>query len=171
MIEPNRASKIAAHENLTIDKEPQMNVLSGRWSRELAQHARQASVEDGIRAVVLTGAGDKAFCAGADLKEREGMSDADMRTLLSSSTPVPRAGARRQAVFIAALNGAAFGGGTELALACDLRVAAATAELGLTEMKAGHHPRRRRHRQRLAQVVGFGRAKEMILSARRKEAQ
>src|SRR5260370_6868954 len=67
---------------LTIDKEPELNVLSRGLVAELAQHARQAAVEPGVRAVVITGAGERAFCAGANLKERRGWTEDDIRRWL-----------------------------------------------------------------------------------------
>src|SRR5260370_29154346 len=72
---------------LTIDKEAQMNVLSRALVAELGQAARKAAVEDGVRAVVITGAGHRAFCAGANLKERLGWSEADVRRWLVELHP------------------------------------------------------------------------------------
>src|SRR5881409_78600 len=96
---------------LTIDKEPQMNVLSRALVAELAQHARQASVESGVRAVVLTGAGHRAFCAGANLKERQGWTEDDVRRWLVELHTSLREIERCQKPWIAAINGLALGGG------------------------------------------------------------
>jgi len=115
------------------------------------------------RCVVLTGAGDRAFCAGADLKERNGMSDADWakqhqlfeRAFLAlMDCPLP---------LIAAVNGAAFGGGLEMALACDFIYAAKTAKFALPETSLGIMPGGG-GTQTLTRIVGPARAKEIILS-------
>ncbi len=150
----------------TIDRAERMNALSRAVVRELGRLAREAASDSELRAVILTGAGDKAFCAGADLKERKGMDEDDVRDFLPlyrasfgaiDALPVP--------VF-AALNGVAFGGGLELALACDFRVAAASAKIGLTETSLGIIPGAG-GTQRLTRIVGPARAKELIVFARR----
>ncbi len=118
-----------------------------------------------LRCVILTGAGDKAFSAGGDLKEREGMTDEAWRlqhavieesayAVLNSSVPV-----------IAAVNGVAFGGGCELALCCDFIYAARTAHFALPEVTRGIMPGGG-GTQNLPRAVGERRAKELILSGR-----
>src|SRR5215203_5460453 len=87
-----------------------------------------------VRAVVLTGAG-RAFCAGADLKERRAMTLPETWAFLDELNKLANTIAALPRPVIAAINGAAFGGGLELALACDLRIAADSAELGLTEVR------------------------------------
>jgi enoyl-CoA hydratase/carnithine racemase len=151
---------------LTIDKEPQMNVLSRALVAELALHARQTSVEPGVRAVVLTGAGHRAFCAGANLKERTGWTEDDIRRWLVELHAGFREIERCHKPWIAAINGLALGGGCELALACDLRVMDPMAEIGLTETKVGIIPGGG-GTVRLSRVVGMGRAKDLIFTARR----
>src|SRR5690606_19455794 len=96
--------------------------------------------DDEVRVVVLTGAGDKAFSAGADLKERKGVSAADTGPYVDAISGAIEAWARMPKVTVGAINGAAFGGGMELALACDLRIAADTAQFGLTEVRLGIMP-------------------------------
>ena len=154
---------------LTIDGETRMNVLSRALVAELRQHALQASSEPGVRAVVITGAGLKAFCAGANLKERQGWTDDDVRRWLVELHAGLREIERCQKPWIAALNGVAFGGGCELALACDIRVMDPGAQIGLTETKIGIIPGGGGC-VRLARVVGQGRARELILTARRIDA-
>src|SRR5436190_15687033 len=154
---------------LTIDGEAQMNVLSRALVAELAEQARQAAVEDAIRVVVLTGAGRRAFCAGANLKERQGWTEDDVRRWLQELHGSLREVERSPKPWIAAVNGLALGGGCELALACDLRVLDPAAQIGLTETKIGVIPGGG-GTVRLARIAGVGRAKDLILTARRVEA-
>jgi enoyl-CoA hydratase/carnithine racemase len=133
---------------------------------ELEKMLERVSSTRAVRAVVLTGAGDKAFCAGADLKERAKMSEADVRTFLAALRRLLRSFEVSDCVFIAAINGLALGGGMEIALCCDLRVASETAELGLPEVKLGIIPGGG-GTQRLARLIGPARAKDLILTGRR----
>ena len=153
----------------TIDGEGRRNAISRAMLQEFEGLVARVSRGHDTRAVVLTGAGDKAFCAGADLKERGTMSEPEVRAFLDGLRRTLRAVEKSDCVFIAALNGAALGGGTELALACDLRVAAPAAELGLTEVKLGIIPGGG-GTQRLSRLVGAGRAKDLILTGRRLNA-
>jgi len=124
---------------------------------------------DDLRAVVLTGTG-KAFCAGADLKERLTMSPEQTWGFLDELNRLMNAVAAFPRPVIAAINGAAFGGGLELALACDIRIAADTAEMGLTEVRLGVIPGAG-GTQRLARVASVAVAKELILTGMRVRAQ
>ena len=151
---------------LVIDREDRRNSLSRDTLFALGRLGRELVADPDVRAIVLTGRGDKAFCAGADLKERQGMSLEDVRVQVGlyrtelgvlDHSPKP---------VVAALNGVAFGGGLELALLCDLRVAAPHAELALPETTLGIIPGAG-GTQRLPRVVGEARAKEMILLGRR----
>jgi enoyl-CoA hydratase/carnithine racemase len=154
---------------LTIDKERQLNVLSRALVGELLEHARKADSDPSLRAVVLTGAGHRAFCAGANLKERQGWTDDDIRQWLVELHQGLRAIERCSRPWIAAVNGLALGGGCELALACDLRVLDPAAQVGLTETRIGVIPGGG-GTVRLARIVGLGRARDLILTARRVEA-
>jgi enoyl-CoA hydratase/carnithine racemase len=120
--------------------------------------------------LIITGAGDRAFCAGADLKERLAMSEGEVRRFLSAirrlfikieELPLP---------VLAAINGVSLGGGTELALACDLRVAVAHATMGLTETRLAIIPGAG-GTQRLPRLVGTALAKELIFTGRKLTAQ
>ncbi|RKG80528.1 enoyl-CoA hydratase-related protein [Corallococcus terminator] len=153
----------------TIDGESRRNAISRAMLQELGQLVARVSGNRDVRAVIITGAGDKAFCAGADLKERAGMAEPEVRAFLDGLRNAFRSIEKSDCVFIAAINGAAFGGGTELALACDLRVASPATELGLTEVKLGIIPGGG-GTQRLARLIGPGRAKDLILTARRVNA-
>ena len=166
---PIRVEQRGAVAVWTIDRADRANALSRPTLLAFGKLAREAATNPSIRAVVVTGAGEKAFCAGADLKERQGMSENDVRVQVGlyrselgplDHSPKP---------VIAAINGAALGGGLELALCCDLRVAAAHAVLGLPETSLGIIPGAG-GTQRLPRVVGEARAKEMILLARRLSA-
>jgi enoyl-CoA hydratase/carnithine racemase len=153
----------------TIDREARMNSLSRALLYALGKLTREAITNSSIKAIVLTGRGDKAFCAGADLKERQGMSENDIRVQVelyrSELGPLDRS----PKPVIAALNGVAFGGGLELALICDLRVAAEHVQVGLPETTLGIIPGAG-GTQRLPRIVGEARAKEMILLGRRLSA-
>jgi methylglutaconyl-CoA hydratase len=151
---------------LTIDRADRRNALSRETLFALGRLGRELVADASVRAIVVTGAGDKAFCAGADLKERQGMTPDDVRAQVGlyrselgvlDTSPKP---------VVAALNGVAFGGGLELALICDLRVAAPRAELALPETTLGIIPGAG-GTQRLPRVVGDARAKEMILLGRK----
>ena len=150
----------------TIERADRANALSRATLFAFGKLAREAATNPSIRAIVVTGAGEKAFCAGADLKERQGMSENDVRVQVAlyrselgplDHCPKP---------VVAAINGAALGGGLELALCCDLRVAASHAQLGLPETSLGIIPGAG-GTQRLPRIVGEARAKEMILLSRR----
>jgi methylglutaconyl-CoA hydratase len=124
---------------------------------------------DDLRVVVLTGSG-KAFSAGADLKERRAMTLEQTWGFLDELNRLINAVATFPRPVLAAINGVAFGGGLELALACDLRLAADSAELGLTEVRLGVIPGAG-GTQRLARVASVAAAKELILTGRRVRAQ
>ncbi len=155
---------------LTIRRPEVMNCLSFPTLRRLRTLFHELGQDLSIRAVVVTGEGEKAFCAGADLKER--------KTMPAERVPVFVANIRRtmddlEALpqpTIGAVNGFAFGGGTEMLLACDLRVAAPHAQLGLTETSLAIIPGAG-GTQRLPRLIGKARAKDLILSARRIDAE
>ncbi len=154
---------------LTLDRPERMNALSRELIRALGAAARAAATDDDVRAIVLTGAGDKAFCAGADLKERQGFTKDDVRAQLRLYRSELGALDRSPKPVVAAINGVALGGGLELALMCDLRVAAPTAQLALPETGLAIIPGAG-GTQKLPRIVGEARAKEMILTGRRLSA-
>ncbi len=150
----------------TIDLEPRRNAISRAMLRELAELGARAAGRRSLRAVVITGAGDKAFCAGADLKERAAMSAEEVHAFHRELREGLRGLEESPKVIVAALNGAALGGGLELALACDLRLCAPHAELGLPEVSLGIIPGGGAC-ARLPRLIGLARAKELVLTARR----
>ncbi len=154
---------------VTLDRPERMNALSRALVSRFGEIGRELAGLEDVRLVVVTGAGDKAFCAGADLKERASMSPDEVRALLVAyetelgwleTIAVPT---------LAAINGAALGGGLELALLCDLRIAAHHAVLGLPETSLGVIPGAG-GTQRLPRLLGEARAKELILRAARLSA-
>ena len=151
---------------LRINREDRRNALSRETLFAFGRLGAELVGDPKIKAIIVTGTGDKAFCAGADLKERQGMSSDDVRAQVGlyrtqlgvlDTSPKP---------VVAALNGVAFGGGLELALICDLRVAAPHVEIALPETTLGIIPGAG-GTQRLPRVVGEARAKEMILLGRK----
>ena len=150
----------------TIDRPDRMNSLSRDLLLAFGRLAREAVSDPRVRAIVITGEGDKAFCAGADLKERQGMTENDVRVQVDLYRTELGPLDRSPKPVVAAINGVAFGGGLELALVCDMRVAAAHAQLALPETSLGIIPGAG-GTQRLPRIVGEARAKEMILLARK----
>lgn len=150
---------------VTLNRPEVRNALNTQMGRELREIFAPLRFTPGeLRCIVITGSGDKAFCAGGDLKERHGMSDEDWRLQHAifeegyyaiMECPVP---------VIAAVNGAAFAGGCELALACDFIYAVRTARFALTEVSLGIMPGGG-GTQNLPRAVGARRAKEVILTA------
>ena len=147
-----------------------MNALDRPTLEELRDRLRALAHDDDTRVVVLTGAGEKAFVAGADIKYMGSLSVLEARTWggLGHSCALLLETMRKPT--IAAINGFALGGGCELALACDLRYAAATAKLGQPEINLGIIPGWG-GTQRLARVCGLGVAKELILTGRLVDAE
>ncbi|MEZ4399685.1 MAG: enoyl-CoA hydratase-related protein [Kofleriaceae bacterium] len=155
---------------VTLARPEARNALSRAVNEELARLARTLGDDPDVRAVVLTGAGDQAFCAGADLKERKGVPAAASKPYIDAISGAIDAWARLPKPTLCAMNGSAYGGGLELALACDLRVLVAGAEVGLTEVRLGIMPGAG-GTQRLPRLIGVAAAKEMILLGRRISAE
>jgi enoyl-CoA hydratase len=155
---------------LTVNRPDALNAFDVDTLTELRDHLRELAEDADLRVVVLTGAGNRAFAAGADIKYMSGL-DVDQAKEwgalghevgdLLETMPKPT---------IAAVNGFALGGGCELALACDFRYASATAKLGQPEVNLGIIPGWG-GTQRLARVVGIGLAKELVLTGRVVDAE
>ncbi|MBO9539862.1 enoyl-CoA hydratase [bacterium] len=151
---------------LKLNRPDKMNALSFPTLLMLREAIEALRFDPEVRVVLITGEGDKAFSAGADLKERAGMTPVQVkefiRTIRDTFTAIEDLGKP----VIAVVNGLALGGGTELALACDIRLAADSALMGLTETSLGIIPGAG-GTQRLPRLVGKGKAKELIFTARR----
>ncbi len=149
---------------LVLDRQEVLNALSFTFLEEIAD-AFDAVGKMGARALVITGAGTKAFCAGADVKELRGRDPAAHRHSLRRGQEIFSKLEALPIASIAVINGYAFGGGLELALAATFRLATANAKLGFPEIKLGMIPGYG-GTQRLPRVVGEARALELILTGR-----
>jgi methylglutaconyl-CoA hydratase len=154
---------------LTLNRPDSANALSLALLSEFQEVLTELRFRSDVRVVILTGAGSKAFCAGADLKERRGMDENQVRKTVGQIRGVVEGVANLPMPVIAAVNGVAFGGGTELALAADLRIAAESAKFGLTETSLAIIPGAG-GTQRLPRLIGLAKAKELIFTARRIDA-
>ena len=149
---------------VTLNRPDVANALNTRMGLELVEVFEALSVDlENLRAVIITGHGDKAFCAGGDLKERNGMSDESWQAQHVIFERMVRAIMGCPIPVLAAVNGAAYGGGCEIAAASDFVYAASTARFALTEVTLGIMPGSG-GTQNLARAVGERRAKELILS-------
>lgn len=151
---------------LVLDRPAALNAISTALAGELADEATALAGDQSIRVIVLSASGDRAFCVGADLKERNGFTDAD----LLAQRPVFRRAFGSildlRVPAIAAVSGFALGGGCELALACDLIVADDGAQFGLPEVGVGLVPGGG-GTQLLARRIGIARAADLIYTGRR----
>lgn len=155
---------------LKLNRPQVLNCLNRDLLKALIKACYELAKDRDTRVVVIIGAGNKAFCAGADLAERKGMSEGEVLDYLSLIQQAMSAIETLPQPVIAAINGPSFGGGTELALACDLRMMTAESSLRLTEVKLGIIPGAG-GTQRLPRLIGKSLAKEMILTAKPISAQ
>jgi enoyl-CoA hydratase/carnithine racemase len=160
---------------LTLNRPEAMNCFNSDLLAALADTIREADFDMELRCIVITGAAGEdgkktSFSTGADLKERRTMSPDQVRRFIFTIRNTFTAVEQVRIPVIAALNGFAFGGGMELALACDLRIAASNAVMGLTETSFAIIPGAG-GTQRLPRIIGVARAKELIFTARRIDAK
>ena len=151
---------------VTLNRPAVRNALSLDVNTRLQEIVPELEHDDEVRVVVITGAGEHAFCAGADLKERRGVPAGEAGQFINAISGAINSLGELRKPTIAAMNGSAFGGGLELALACDFRILVEGAEIGLTEVRLGIMPGAG-GTVRLPRLIGEARAKEMILLGRR----
>ncbi len=147
---------------LTVNRPEKLNALNEQVRRETLEHLERIERDDDIGVVVITGAGEKAFIAGADIGEFEGRSPIDQRQAMASPRIYDVMSTFPKPV-IAMINGFCLGGGCELAMSCDLRIASSKARFGQPEIKLGLIPGGG-GTQRLPRLAGFGQALRLILS-------
>jgi enoyl-CoA hydratase len=150
---------------LTVDRQEALNALDVASLTELRDRLQEVAEDTEVRAVILTGAGEKAFIAGADIKYMSGLDVDQAKAWGALGHEAGRLLETMPKPTIAAVNGFALGGGCELALACDIRYAASAARFGQPEVNLGIIPGWG-GTQRLARVCGLGIAKELILTGR-----
>jgi enoyl-CoA hydratase/carnithine racemase len=154
---------------VTLNRPEVMNAFNFALLRALAAEVETLASENGVRVIVITGAGQKAFAAGADLKERLSYTPEQVKEFIYTIRNLFTRIEYLNKPVIAAVNGVALGGGTELAMACDLRVASTNATFGQTETRLAIIPGAG-GTQRLPRLVGKGLAKELIFTGRRVSA-
>ena len=151
---------------VTLNRPAALNAVDEIMLAEIGEAFGALEQDPSLRIVILTGAGERAFVAGADVASMSKMSMLDARKFVCGGQQLLLRIERSSLVTIAAVNGHALGGGTELVLACDIRIAAETARFGLPETSLGLLPGWG-GTQRLARLVGPNLAKELIFTARR----
>jgi enoyl-CoA hydratase/carnithine racemase len=155
---------------LTLNRPEVMNSFNVALLHSLKEQIDDLKFNTNIRVVIITGSGQKAFCAGADLKERTTYSESQVKAFIFTIRNLFTSIEYLNKPVIAAINGVALGGGTELALACDIRIAATNALMGLTETRLAIIPGAG-GTQRLPRLIGRGKAKELIFTGRRIDAK
>jgi len=155
---------------VTLDRPEKLNAIDDQVIDELDQLFQRIEHDRSIRVVIITGGGEKAFVAGGDIEAMRKLSLHDGERFVYRGQQMLQRIENSPKVVIAAINGYALGGGTELALACDIRIAAEHAQLGLPEVAIGLFPGWG-GTQRLVRLLGKGLAKELVFTAERITAQ
>ena len=153
-----------------LNRPKSLNALNGQTYEEILACLERIEPDDAIRVVLFTGAGDRAFAAGADIAHMVELNAIEGRRLSELAHKVSRKMETMRQVVIVAVNGYALGGGCELTLACDFRIASENARFGLPEVGLGILPAAG-GTQRLSRIVGIGRAKELIFTGKQIDAQ
>jgi enoyl-CoA hydratase/carnithine racemase len=155
---------------LTLNRPEVMNSFNFAMLNALKAATEEIRFDPDVRVVIITGAGEKAFCSGADLKERATLSPMEVKKFIYTIRNLFTEIENLNKPVIAAVNGIALGGGTELSLACDIRIASKNAAMGLTETRLAIIPGAG-GTQRLPRLIGRGPAKELIFTGRRVTAE
>jgi len=151
---------------LSLNRPEKLNAISKKLLSEFHRDLKSVETNPSIRCLIITGTGEKSFCVGADLEERRGMSEQEVLHFLENfrdtldlleSLPCPT---------LAAINGFAFGGGLEIALACDIRLMKESSQIGLTETKLGIIPGAG-GTQRLTRLIGKSKAMSLIFRGKK----
>ncbi len=150
---------------VTVNRPEKLNALNSATEKELQDVFPRLATDDGVGGIIMTGAGERAFVAGADIGELAGLGATQGKEFAFQGQTTFTRIAQSPKPVVAAVNGYALGGGCELAIACHLRVASETARFGLPEVTLGLIPGHG-GTQRLARIAGLGRALEMVLSGR-----
>ncbi|MFX1521515.1 MAG: enoyl-CoA hydratase/isomerase family protein [Promethearchaeota archaeon] len=148
---------------ITINRPKALNAFNNDVLEEFDNLLDEIEKDNGVKVVIITGEGEKAFCAGADLAGVKNSSREEFAQFIEKGQALMRKIETMKKPFIAAINGFALGGGLELALACDIRLASENAKIGTPEVGVGLIPGWGAT-QRLPKVIGLGRAKELILT-------
>lgn len=159
------SERSASLEIIRLNRPEKFNALSGKMIVALSDIFTDLETQPGLRTIILTGAGDKAFCAGTDLTELTEVTTAEARAVSERGQALCSQIESCSVPVIAAINGIAAGGGCELALACHIRIASPNASFSLPETKLGLLPGYG-GTQRLTREIGRGRALEIILTGR-----
>ncbi|CAM3712272.1 enoyl-CoA hydratase-related protein [Aeromicrobium ponti] len=155
---------------LTLNRPDSMNALNTKMALELIEALDELKFDENVRVLIITGSGPKSFCVGADLKERNGMTQKDWKKQHDYFEQVTEKIREFPYPIICAVNGYALGGGMEIALSCDIRTAAPQAGMGLPEVKLGLIPGIG-GTQLLARILPIGLAKEMLFTGKRITAE
>ncbi|PKR77379.1 enoyl-CoA hydratase [Halalkalibacillus sediminis] len=154
---------------LTLNREESLNSMNYDMLCDLKDRMNAIHVDPDVKVLIVTGAGEKAFSAGADLKERKTLNESEVRRNVKAIQDMTNSLAELPMPTIAAVNGYCFGGGFELMLACDFKIAVSEAKLGLTETSWAIIPGAG-GTQRLPRIVGEMKAKELIFTAKKMSA-
>jgi enoyl-CoA hydratase len=155
---------------LSINRPKVLNALNWDTLRELGKFFEEVLPGEGLKALIVTGAGDKAFVAGADIAQMNAMSVREFMEYVDYAHKVYQLLEDDPSPSIAAINGYALGGGCELALACDIRIASEKAKMGFPEVKLGIFPGWG-GTQRITRVLGLGKTKELVFTGGMIDAQ